>query len=89
MRFYDCLGENDWEADLDMLDSLCDERTGAIMVVRFLPMREVPNADPEQTNPSNPCGSNYSQDHLEAILAVAEKRKIPIIADEIYGHMVS
>jgi tyrosine aminotransferase len=32
-RFYDCIEENGWEADLDMLRSLVDERTRAIVVV--------------------------------------------------------
>ncbi len=41
------------------------------------------------TNPSNPCGSVYSQRHLLEILAVASKYKLPIIADEIYEHFVS
>lgn len=54
-----------------MLDSLCDEHTRAILI----------------TNPSNPCGSNFSKDHLNNILSIADKHKIPIIADEIYGHM--
>ena len=40
-------------------------------------------------SPSNPCGSVYSKEHLTAILALAEKYKVPIIADEIYEHFVS
>ena len=40
-------------------------------------------------NPSNPCGSVYSRDHLMAILQVARIKFVPIIADEIYEHMVS
>lgn len=39
-------------------------------------------------NPSNPCGSVYSEAHLRACLALAEEFKIPIIADEIYEDMV-
>lgn len=71
VRYYDCLEERDWEVDTKMLDSLCDENTRAILI----------------TNPSNPCGSNYSRDHLAQLVAIADKHKIPIIADEIYGHM--
>lgn len=37
-------------------------------------------------NPSNPCGSNYSRAHLLDIIAFAERYKLPIIADEIYGN---
>ncbi len=39
-------------------------------------------------NPSNPCGSVYSKDHLLDIISIAEKHKVPIIADEIYADMV-
>ena len=44
--------ENGWEADLDDMASLIDERTKLIVVV----------------NPSNPCGSVYKREHLEEIL---------------------
>lgn len=39
-------------------------------------------------NPSNPCGSVYSRQHLLEILAVAERKKVPIIADDVYAGMV-
>ena len=35
-------------------------------------------------NPSNPCGSVFSRKHLEDIVALASKLRLPIIADEIY-----
>ena len=53
------------------MEQLIDERTKLIFV----------------NNPSNPCGSVYSKDHLNAILDVAERNKLPIISDEIYGNM--
>ena len=40
-------------------------------------------------NPSNPCGSVFSVKHIREIIAVAEKNKVPVIADEIYAHFVS
>jgi len=40
-------------------------------------------------NPSNPCGSVYSRRHLREILRVAERLRLPIIADEIYADFVS
>jgi tyrosine aminotransferase len=51
---------------------LIDDKTVAIVV----------------NNPSNPCGSVYTKEHLVDILAIADKYKIPIIADEIYADMV-
>ena len=52
--------------------SLIDERTKAILI----------------NNPSNPCGSNFSQEHLVAIANLARLNNLPIIADEIYGGCV-
>ena len=40
-------------------------------------------------NPSNPCGSVYSKQHLLDILSVIRKYRVPIIADEVYMDMVS
>nr|XP_031862277.1 tyrosine aminotransferase [Kwoniella shandongensis]KAA5529349.1 tyrosine aminotransferase [Kwoniella shandongensis] len=71
IRYYDCIEEKNWEVDVEMIDSLCDENTKALVII----------------NPSNPCGSNYSRESLQKIVAVAEKNKVVVIADEIYGHM--
>ncbi len=61
--------ERGWEVDLEHCGTLVDERTKAIIV----------------NNPSNPCGSNYSKEHLLALIAFANKHRIPIISDEVYG----
>jgi tyrosine aminotransferase len=39
-------------------------------------------------NPSNPCGSVFSREHLAAVLEVAERHALPVIADEIYENLV-
>lgn len=39
-------------------------------------------------NPSNPCGSVYSKDHLMSCLKLANMYNVPVIADEIYEDMV-
>lgn len=54
------------------MESLIDDKTACILV----------------NNPSNPCGSVYSEQHLRDILALAEKHHLPIIADEIYCDLV-
>jgi tyrosine aminotransferase len=71
-RTYNLLPEKSWEIDLNDLESLIDENTAAIVI----------------TNPSNPCGSVFSKSHIKAILKIAEKHFVPIIADEIYEHFV-
>jgi tyrosine aminotransferase len=48
---------------------LIDDHTSAIVV----------------NNPSNPCGSNFTAQHLADILTLAERNFLPIISDEIYA----
>ena len=71
---YELLPEAGWEADLQQLRAQCAaaSRPRALLV----------------NNPSNPCGSVYSREHLKGLLGVAEEFNLPIIADEIYGDMV-
>lgn len=64
--------ERGWEADLAQLEAAIDSHTAAIIV----------------NNPSNPCGSVYTRAHLAAIVEIAERARVPIIADEIYEHFV-
>jgi tyrosine aminotransferase len=71
VKRYRLLPERNWEADIDHMRSLIDSKTRAILV----------------NNPSNPCGSVYTKEHLQQILAVAEEFKLPIISDEIYAGM--
>jgi len=71
-REYDLLPEQDWQVDLAHMESLIDHNTAAIIV----------------NSPSNPCGSVFSPAHLRQILEIAERHKVPIIADEIYDNFV-
>ncbi|XP_020915561.1 tyrosine aminotransferase isoform X2 [Exaiptasia diaphana] len=72
VRTYNLLPERSWEVDIDHLESQIDEKTRAIVI----------------NNPSNPCGSVYTKEHLEAILEIAEKHMVPIISDEVYADVV-
>jgi len=72
VKYYNLLPDQSWEVDTQHLRSLIDENTKAILV----------------NNPSNPCGSVYTAEHLKEILEVAEEYKVPIISDEIYAYMV-
>jgi tyrosine aminotransferase len=69
---YDLLADEDWSVDLKHLESLVDENTAAIVI----------------NNPSNPCGSVFNRQHLLEILQLAERNRLPIIADEIYDKFV-
>ncbi|KAJ1984776.1 hypothetical protein H4R34_000464 [Dimargaris verticillata] len=72
VREYRLLPQCNWEADLDHMASLIDKNTAAILI----------------NNPSNPCGSVFTKDHLLAILAICEQYHVPLIADEIYADIV-
>ncbi|XP_063529288.1 tyrosine aminotransferase [Cydia strobilella] len=72
IKYYNLLPDQQWKVDLDDLEGQIDDKTAAIVVI----------------NPSNPCGSVYSKEHLTEILDIASRNRVPIIADEIYEHMV-
>jgi len=52
-RGYPLLPEHEWQADLAALENKIDLKTRALLI----------------NNPSNPCGSVWSRDHLRDILA--------------------
>ncbi|XP_075239583.1 tyrosine aminotransferase-like isoform X2 [Convolutriloba macropyga] len=72
VKYYNLLPEKNWEVDLNQLESVIDSNTSAIVVC----------------NPSNPCGSVFSPKHIRDIIQTAEDHNLPIIADEVYSHMV-
>ncbi|KAG6462819.1 tyrosine aminotransferase [Manduca sexta] len=72
MKYYDLLPDCNWEVDLEHLENQIDGNSVAIVI----------------NNPSNPCGSVYTKDHLREILKIASKYRVPVIADEIYENFV-
>mmetsp|Transcript_25546 Transcript_25546/g.33261 ORF Transcript_25546/g.33261 Transcript_25546/m.33261 type:complete len:426 (-) Transcript_25546:253-1530(-) len=72
VKEYPLIPSRGWEMDIDALEALIDDKTKAIVI----------------NNPSNPCGSLFSDQNLKDLLAIAEKYKLIIISDEIYGKMV-
>ncbi len=67
--------EKGWEIDLADLERLLVEEAGSVSAIVV-------------NNPSNPCGSVYSRQHLLDLLEVAERHRCPIISDDIYQDMV-
>jgi aspartate/methionine/tyrosine aminotransferase len=65
-------GERGWTLDLDKLFAACDGRTRAILV----------------NSPGNPTGWLASADDIGAMLAFCRKRRIWLIADEVYERIV-
>jgi len=78
---YKLLPEKKWEADLNHLEEIMKSETSNPLNVGKKTVLLV-------NNPSNPCGSVYSREHLSLLLSFAEKWKIPVIADEIYANVV-
>ncbi|XP_006811789.1 tyrosine aminotransferase-like [Saccoglossus kowalevskii] len=72
VKRYELLPNKDWEVNIEHMESQIDDNTTFIIV----------------NDPSNPCGSVYSREHLLQILKVAEKHKLPIVSDEIYASFV-
>ncbi|GJD06337.1 Tyrosine aminotransferase [Galdieria sulphuraria] len=71
VRYYDLDPHQRWQIRLEKLPQLVDNRTAALVV----------------NNPSNPCGSVFSYSHMMAIVEMAQRLCIPIVADEVYSDM--
>jgi len=64
--------ENGWQPDVADIESKITANTRAIVVI----------------NPNNPTGAVYSRESLEAIVALAEKHNLVVLADEIYDRIL-
>lgn len=72
VRHYACRPENGFMPDIDDMERLVNKRTRAIVVI----------------NPNNPSGAVYSRETLDAIVGLAERNGLVVLADEIYDQMV-
>lgn len=71
-RVYHLQAEDKWSASVAEMEALIDERTRFILV----------------NDPSNPLGSSWPAEHKREILQLCRRRKLPLLADEIYEGML-
>ncbi|KAK4052179.1 hypothetical protein OIV83_002474 [Microbotryomycetes sp. JL201] len=69
IRYYDLLPEQGWQVDFDSVEKLVDDKTALLLI----------------NNPSNPCGSNWSESHLRDIASLCHRLCLPVISDEVYA----
>lgn len=70
-RYYRTEPEADWAPDLAHIESLVTARTKALVVI----------------DPNNPTGAVYSDTTREALVDVAERHGLLLLADEVYGDL--
>lgn len=64
--------KNDWQPDIEELKSLVTPRTKLLVII----------------NPNNPTGALYSRETLSAMLDVARRNGLIVIADEVYHKLI-
>jgi alanine-synthesizing transaminase len=69
---YRCAEELDWNPDVEHVASLVTPKTRALVII----------------NPNNPTGAVYSRETLTALLAVARRHNLLVLADEIYDQIL-
>jgi alanine-synthesizing transaminase len=69
--YYPCVESQQFEPDVERIESLISPRTRAIVVI----------------NPNNPTGAVYSREILSAIAEVAARHNLVVLSDEIYDQM--
>src|SRR6185437_3841307 len=69
---YRCAEELGWNPDVEHAESLITPKTRALVII----------------NPNNPTGAVYSRSTLEALLDVARRHGLLVLADEIYDQIL-
>src|ERR1700742_4230398 len=69
---YRCAEDLDWNPDVEHVESLVTPRTRALVII----------------NPNNPTGAVYSRETLLALLDVARRHELLVLADEIYDQIL-
>ena len=69
---YRCNEADDWQPDLEDIESKITEKTKGIVII----------------NPNNPTGAVYSEQTLKKLVGIAEKHNLVVFADEIYDRIL-
>src|SRR5215471_1434234 len=69
--FYRTDPSNGWLPDLDDVRRLMSNATRALVVI----------------DPNNPTGATYPADVRKALIELADRRNVPLLADEVYGDL--
>jgi alanine-synthesizing transaminase len=69
--FYRTDANRGWQPDLDHVRSLLSPRTKALVVI----------------DPNNPTGATYPAPTRRALLEIADRHNIPLLADEVYADL--
>ncbi|MFK7957735.1 MAG: aminotransferase class I/II-fold pyridoxal phosphate-dependent enzyme [Lysobacterales bacterium] len=69
---YPCPSDNDFQPDLEALETLLTPKTRALVVI----------------NPNNPTGAVYPADTLAAMAKFAERHHLVLMSDEIYDQVL-
>jgi aspartate/methionine/tyrosine aminotransferase len=70
-RYYRTDPSTGWMPDVDQIDSLVTPRTRALVII----------------DPNNPTGATYPVPVRRALLDLAERRGLVVLADEVYGDL--
>jgi alanine-synthesizing transaminase len=69
--FYRTDAAHGWQPDLDHVRSLISPRTRALVVI----------------DPNNPTGATYPDETRLALLEIADRHNVPLLADEVYADL--
>ena len=92
IAYYDLDPNKNWECNLEHVEQVINRiEREHILSSSPLPFENSASAKIVRgivvNNPGNPTGSVYSHNHLCEILRLAERCRLPIIADEVYGDL--
>jgi len=90
VAYYD-LDPSTWECNLEHMEQLIIDQECSNMLSSSSPIKNIMSNRIVRgiviNNPGNPTGSVYSENHLRAILRLADRYRLPVIADEVYGDL--